>query len=110
MFYNKFYVEMIPLNILNNIDTSLFSPHQLIKIYLNNIYNKKNFLLDISKKNVINIDKDIYEYFNKSITYGKKFNINNKDIILSVIVFTHFSHLFKTCDLIKYKKQYTMPN
>jgi energy-coupling factor transporter ATP-binding protein EcfA2 len=102
-FYTKFYNNIIPLNILNKIETSLFSPLQLIKIYLNNINNEKKFLLDISKKNIVNIDDDIHNNFNNSIL------LTNNKLILSAIVITHFSYLFKTYDNIiksKYKVNY----
>jgi hypothetical protein len=95
-FYNKFYNNIIPLNILNKINTNLFTPLQLIKIYLNNINNEKKFLLEISKKNVADLNEDIHNYFDKGMGL-----INNNKLILSVIVLTHFSYLFKTHDLLK---------
>jgi hypothetical protein len=103
-FYTKFYNNIIPLNILNKIDTSLFSPLQLIKIYLNNINSEKNFLLDVSKKNIINIDDDIHYDFNNIMLL-----LNNNKLILSAIVITHFTYLLKNYDNIiksKYKLNY----
>ena len=95
-FYNKFYNNLISKSILNKINTSLFTPLQLIKIYLNNINNEKRFLLEISNKHDINIDDDIHYYFNNG--FGL---INNNKIILSAIVLSHFCYLFKTHDNIK---------
>jgi len=97
--YLLFYNNILPSTILNKINTNIYSPEQLIKIYLNNTKSEYKFLLHINKFNKINLENDINNYFNKC----SSLIIHKYNIFKLIIVLTHFNNLLNSSSFKKYQ-------